>query len=1083
MQNNLLVKAFLVFLLFALKPVGVYAQINASQGIPTITNYSATDFGTGGQQIWSIGQDQKGYIHIGTSIGMLKYDSKNWNLLISPIKGFNTNVRAMHKARSGVLYYGSLGDLGFLSEDKVGNTIQVSLLHLLPAEIVFNDIWSIQELDGKIYFQAREAIFIYTPQTETQQASIEIWKPDSMFMYSFAADGIFYTHQMDLGLYRQTDGILELIPGSEFLGKNRVQVLLPFTAPGEFLVGAFSGGLFHFDGKKFITFKTEFDNLMTERSLYKGIRLSDDTYALGILNQGLFIMDSGGKIISKFSTKNGLIDDSIYSLFLDIAGTLWVGTNNGLSKIEISSPLTRFVSDEHDLGSLLSLNALDDILYVGGSSSVLYLDKSDGKIKKVNGIPNSQIFDLKIDGDQMLSSNVGIYAIKGGHSELVRGTENFQILRILVSQKHPGYVFLSGSFGIQVLKRTLSPNKAFQLETIGGLSQIERYIYTLEEDSEGDLWGGSQAGDLYQITWSKTASGNIDLNNSTVRQFGEKDGIPGVAGRVSKVKGKIYTSGMNGFYQFDKPTNAFVRDTVFSFSDEVADINLDSYALQVDDLGRVLIDFKNERKLAIPNPDGTYSLQDFPINLFTGRVISAFYSEPNGVIWLGSDQGLIRIDNQKSVSTDIPFPVYFNRIIANSDTLNHGIQKAEDPRFKMPFKNNSIRFSYAAPFYIQEKLTKYQTFLDGFDQDWGKWEDNSFREFTNLPHGTYTFKIRAKNIYNSISDEISYEFIILPPWYATWWAYLLYFVGFGLLVFGLVKFQSGRLVAIEKERARQKELEHAHEIEEAYQNLKSTQEQLLQQEKLASLGQLTAGIAHEIKNPLNFVNNFADLSIELIDEMRDELENDNKTEALSISEDIKSNLLKIHQHGTRADSIVKSMLLHSRGGSGKMEPTDLNAMIQEFSNLAFHGMRASKNPINVGIELKLDESIGKIPLYTDDFSRVILNLCNNAFDAMREKIELEENSTKKYTPELIIVTKSLKDGVELIFNDNGPGIPEEIQDKILQPFFTTKKGTEGTGLGLSITHDIVKRHSGNLTIHSQIGVGTQFTIFLPNQNP
>jgi signal transduction histidine kinase/ligand-binding sensor domain-containing protein len=1081
MKNNLLVKALLVFLLFIFMSAEVYAQINASQGIPTITNYSATDFGTGGQQIWSIGQDQKGYIHIGTSTGLLKYDSKNWDLLISPIKGFNTNVRAMHLAKSGVMYYGSLGDLGFLSENKVGNTIQVSLLHLLPKDMVFNDIWSIQELNGKIYFQAREAIFIFAPESGQQKASIEVWKPDTSFMYTFAVDGVFYAHQMELGLFRQTSGILELVPGSEFLGRNRVQVLLPYQTPGEFLVGAFSGGLFHFDGKKFIPFKTEFDNLMSERSLYKGIRLSDDTYAMGILNQGLFIMDSGGKIISKFSTKNGLIDDSIYSLFLDIAGTLWVGTNNGLSKIEISSPLTRFVSDEHDLGSLLSLNALDDILYIGGSSNVLYLDKSDGKIKKVIGIPNSQIFDLKVDGNQMLSSNVGIYALKNGSAKLIKGTENFQILRILISKKHSGYVFLSGSFGIQLMKRSPSADKTYLYESIGGLSQIERYIYTLEEDDKGNLWGGTQAGDMFQISWAKTASGNIDLNNTTVRQFGEKDGIPGLAGRVSKIAGKIYTSGVNGFYFYDNDTDAFVRDTVFSFSDEVADINLDSYALQGDDLGRVLIDFKNQRKLALPNSDGTYSLQDFPINLFTGRVISAFYSEPNGVIWLGSDQGLIRIDSQKAVNTDVPFPVYFNQIIANGDTLNHLVQKQNDSRYEIPFKNNSLRFTYASPFYIQEKLTKYQTFLEGFDQDWGKWEENSFREFSNLPHGKYTFKIRAKNIYNSISDDISYEFIILPPWYATWWAYILYFLGFGLLVFGLVKIQSGRLVAIEKERARQKELEHAREIEEAYQNLKATQEQLLQQEKLASLGQLTAGIAHEIKNPLNFVNNFADVSMELIDDMREELANDNIAEALSLSEDIKSNLLKIHLHGTRADNIVKSMLLHSRGGSGKMEPTDLNAMVQEFSNLAFHGMRATKNPISVEIKLNLDESIGAIPLFTDDFSRVILNLCNNAFDAMRDKLGIEENQAKNYTPVLTISTNSQAEGVELIFNDNGPGIPEEIQDKILQPFFTTKKGTEGTGLGLSITHDIIKRHNGSLSINSQLGKGTQFIIFLPNQ--
>jgi signal transduction histidine kinase len=301
-------------------------------------------------------------------------------------------------------------------------------------------------------------------------------------------------------------------------------------------------------------------------------------------------------------------------------------------------------------------------------------------------------------------------------------------------------------------------------------------------------------------------------------------------------------------------------------------------------------------------------------------------------------------------------------------------------------------------------------------------------------------------------------------------------------VYGLVKIQSGRLVAVEKERARQKELDHAREIEKAYQNLKSTQEQLLQQEKLASLGQLTAGIAHEIKNPLNFVNNFADLSIELVAEMKEELENGNTEEAISLANDIKDNLAKIHQHGGRADRIVKSMLLHSRGGSGIMEPTDLNGKIREFSNLAFHGMRAGNKAINVEICLNLDEEIGEIPLFTDDFNRVILNLCNNAFDAMRDKGEEPYFKSAGYKPLLTISSKKLEKGVGLIFEDNGPGIPDDIKDKILQPFFTTKKGTEGTGLGLSITHDIIKRHNGSLDIYSKEGEQTQFIIFLPTLN-
>lgn len=268
--------------------------------------------------------------------------------------------------------------------------------------------------------------------------------------------------------------------------------------------------------------------------------------------------------------------------------------------------------------------------------------------------------------------------------------------------------------------------------------------------------------------------------------------------------------------------------------------------------------------------------------------------------------------------------------------------------------------------------------------------------------------------------------------------------------------------------------------------LKTTQNQLVQQEKLASLGQLTAGIAHEIKNPLNFVNNFSDLSLELVEEARDEVKEnltDDTQELTAILDDLEINLRKIFEHGTRADSIVKSMLLHSRGGSGEMASTDLNALIKEYANLAFHGMRASKEPINVDIELDLGENLGNVNLIAEDFSRVILNLCNNAFDAMREKLAADSlHSSDKlkdnYEPKLSVRTRKKDTDIIIEIEDNGPGIPDEIKDKILQPFFTTKKGTAGTGLGLSITHDVIKAHGGVLDVESKENEFTRFVIHL-----
>ncbi len=292
---------------------------------------------------------------------------------------------------------------------------------------------------------------------------------------------------------------------------------------------------------------------------------------------------------------------------------------------------------------------------------------------------------------------------------------------------------------------------------------------------------------------------------------------------------------------------------------------------------------------------------------------------------------------------------------------------------------------------------------------------------------------------------------------------------------------------IEELELKRKAIEETNSaLQRSLEELKATQAQLVQQEKLASLGQLTAGIAHEIKNPLNFVNNFSEVSMELIEEALEEIgqieHNEHASETAGILADIKSNLDKIHEHGTRANSIVSSMLQHSRGGSGKKDPTDLNALIKEYVNLSFHGMRAGKNPIDVELAFDLDPEIKEVPLIKEDFIRVIINLCNNAFDAMRMKT-LQGFETlgglEEYHPKLIVKTKTNNTQILISIADNGPGIPDEIKDKILQPFFTTKKGTEGTGLGLSITHDIVKAHGGELSIETKPGQGSIFSISLP----
>ena len=267
-----------------------------------------------------------------------------------------------------------------------------------------------------------------------------------------------------------------------------------------------------------------------------------------------------------------------------------------------------------------------------------------------------------------------------------------------------------------------------------------------------------------------------------------------------------------------------------------------------------------------------------------------------------------------------------------------------------------------------------------------------------------------------------------------------------------------------------------HELENALIQLKSTQRQLIQSEKMASLGELTAGIAHEIQNPLNFVNNFSELNKELTEELVQEIDNGNFQKVKVIALDIKNNEAKINNHGNRADAIVKGMLLHSRETKGQKEPADLNALADEYFRLSYQGLLAKDKSFNATLKTDFDSNIGKISIIQQDIGRALLNLYNNAFSAVSEKMKLQPGG---FEPTVSVNTKKFDGKVEIKVKDNGNGIPDKVREKIFQPFFTTKPAGQGTGLGLSISYDIVKAHGGELSVDSKEGEYAEFTIQLP----
>jgi signal transduction histidine kinase len=286
-----------------------------------------------------------------------------------------------------------------------------------------------------------------------------------------------------------------------------------------------------------------------------------------------------------------------------------------------------------------------------------------------------------------------------------------------------------------------------------------------------------------------------------------------------------------------------------------------------------------------------------------------------------------------------------------------------------------------------------------------------------------------------------------------------------------------QILANQNELLEQQVLQRTSELNTSLENLRATQSQLIQSEKMASLGVLTAGIAHEIQNPLNFVNNFSDVSIELLAEMKTELDNGNTEDAKDIADDVIENLEKINHHGKRADSIVKGMLQHSRSTSALKEPTNINKLADEYLRLAYHGLRAKDKSFNADLITNFDTELPDVPALSQDIGRVLLNLYTNAFYAVQQRQKLGEAD---YKTTVMVTTLQKDNAVEITVGDNGIGIPDKIKDKILQPFFTTKPTGEGTGLGLSLSYDIiVKAHGGTIKIDSKEGEYSMFIITLP----
>ncbi|MCF1751641.1 sensor histidine kinase [Mariniradius sediminis] len=927
------------------------------------------------------------------------------------------------------------------------------------------------------------------------------------------------------------------------ISPNGVYGLLASKArPGIVYVGTRGGGVNAFDPQKRtfskITYKS-FNDMFggSARSIAED---ADGSLWVGTWGDGLIKLDRNFREEKRYvydpAAGTGISNNQIRVIKKSKEGKLWLGTNNGLNILDPKS------GEVIRIPSTYSRPYSDEVIEL--VRELLGSDKKVGSIEEATDFADETApFTITEPGEYLLvcvgegdfRSMADYGWLEDENNDTIANFQNFQKsfyagghaknriiieplnlnpgaykLRYRADDSHswdkwnedpPTEIPLYGIALFNLSDEKVSGNLSGLLTKDSDEAVVSGSSVTAIEHGTEYVWIGTNPDGLNRYD-SKTKTFRYYLHDPENPNSLSNNTITGL---LEDKNGILWITTNVGLNKFDPKTETFTRYT----DEDGLPTNL-TEAIVAGENGEMWISTQNGLSQMVTN-EALGKITFINYNSEDGLGGDTFLSlagvrTPDGRFYFGGDHGLTSFGNITANNTP-PSLILSSFLVSNKsiydmrDESDLQTDLAQLEQITLKHDQNALSFEFAALHFANPKKNQLAHMLEGFDADW-IYDNRNFASYTNLEPGEYTFKIRGSNadgIWNEEGKSIRIE--ILPPWWRTWWAYFGYGLVLVLGVFSVDRFQRKRLLQKEREHARDQELKHAKEIEVAYENLKAAQNQLVQQEKLASLGQLTAGIAHEIKNPLNFVNNFSDLSEELIEELEEALSKGDTKEANQIAADIKLNLQKIHEHGSRADRIVKSMLLHSRGSDGKKEPTDLNQLLREYTNLAFHGMRAGKNPINVDIQFDLDESLKPIPLIGEDFSRLVVNLANNAFDAMREKLSKTqnlptgqpgarhkmqealpthagENGKPEYLPTLRVSTK-LRDGkIEIVFEDNGPGIPEEIKDKILQPFFTTKKGTEGTGLGLSITNDIIKAHGGTLDIDSEANKYSRFKITL-----
>ena len=784
------------------------------------------------------------------------------------------------------------------------------------------------------------------------------------------------------------------------------------------------------------------------------------------------------QILKHFTSENGLANDRIRDLEFDSTGNLWIGTYfGGISRYKGDAIVTYKEPDglpNKVITSVLQLTNNEYLVSTVSGTAVLRSGVAS-QPSNLGALRNLAITSMKLRRRELIigTAEDGFFQGQLGNLKnyrLSEGLSSNQISCLTYGEEEDVWIgteqqgvnlFRNGEFIHLTRRNGLPSNVINDVAVASGIAYIATdkglvSIPDLEEDAV-PIWG----------TDPSTPVIALESKNGVLYFLSSK----GELGKVEEGEVSILYKHSSG-----------LRTKMTAFSCLIVDSYEQFWLGTNSSIFRITIDKDGTAVKVFDKSDG-----------YHGQVVNlnAGIKDAEGRFWFGTINGMVMINPNKRISNHIAPKIFFSDVLMNYDEeemMSRGMGDYLGVQIgtrKLGYDDNTLTFHFTGINLSNPENVVYQWKLEGADANWSPATRTREITYSNLKPGNYTFKVRAANEDGIWSEtEASFEFSIAKPFYQTWIFRIL--MGLIVLLTGFLIYKwRVRNLNVKKMMLEEEVEKRTRELKNSLDKLHQAQEQLVAQKKLASLGELTAGIAHEIKNPLNFVNNFSELNFELVGELQEELNSlkdkiptDVHEELNYMLEDIRENSGKINEHGKRADSIVRNMLDHSRAKSGEKKVIDINRLLSEQIDLAFHGTKAKIQGLKVRIEKELAEGLPELNLVPSDVGRVFINILNNGFYAINEKNKRE---IEGYDPVMKVSTEMNGEFVYVRIRDNGPGIPDSVLDQIFNPFFTTKPtGSGNTGLGLSLSHDIiVKQHHGKLEVDTRDGEFTEFKIALP----